>query len=187
MAGIGDTIQQGIVIPILLSIGMSIALGGEVGTATTGNILGPLFYLVTMAIFIWGIGWFLWWQGYVQGRSAVTNLLRSGTLNRMILGAEVLGNFILGALAVTFVAVPIALAFNIGGTTFEVQQILDQILPNLLPLLLVILIWWLVAKKNVSPTWILLAIIVVALLGSIPIFPGIDAETGEQIRVGLFG
>jgi PTS system mannose-specific IID component len=52
MAGVGDTIQQGIVIPILLAIGMNIATGGHLGTATRGNIIGPLFYLVTVACFV---------------------------------------------------------------------------------------------------------------------------------------
>jgi PTS system mannose-specific IID component len=187
LAGIGDTIQQGIVIPIGLSIAMSISLGGNIGTATRGNILGPIFYLVFMAAFIWSLGWFLWWQGYRQGRTAVTNILRSGTLNRVIAGAGVLGNFIIGALAVSFVSLSTPVAFSIGGTTFQIQQILNDLMPNLLPLLLVLLIWWLVTKKDVNPTTIMIVIIVVGVLGSYPIWPGIDAETGESIRVGLFG
>jgi len=187
MAGIGDTIQQGIVLPIALAIGMNIATGGAVGTATQGNILGPLFVLVVVAAFVWGVGWLVWWQGYQQGRAAVTNILRSGTLNRVIVGAGVLGNFIMGALAVQFVSLSTPLAFMIGGTKFEVQAILDSFMPNLLPLLLVLLIWWLLAKKNVSPTTIMIVVILVGVLGSYPIWPGIDAESGEAIKVGLFG
>ncbi|MBN1178506.1 MAG: PTS system mannose/fructose/sorbose family transporter subunit IID [Anaerolineae bacterium] len=186
MAGIGDTVQQGIIIPITLAIGMSIATGGNVGTATTGNILGPLFYIVSMAILIWGLGWLLWWQGYQQGRVAVTNILKSGTLNKVIVGAGVLGNFIMGALVVSFVSLSTALAFNIGGTAFHLQDVFNSFMPNLLPLLLVLLIWWLLAKKNVSPTLIMIVIIAVGILGSIPIWPGLN-EAGEAIRVGLFG
>jgi PTS system mannose-specific IID component len=187
MAGIGDTIQQGIVIPITLAIGMNIATGGAVGTATRGNILGPIFFAVAVAAFVWGVGWLLWWQGYRQGRSAVTNILRSGTLDRLITGAGVLGNFIIGALVVQFVSLSTPVAFAIGGTTFEIQSILDSIMPNLLPLLLVLLIWWMMSKKDVSPTLIMVIIIAVGVLGSIPIWPGIDPETQEAIQVGLFG
>ncbi|HLF28903.1 MAG TPA: PTS system mannose/fructose/sorbose family transporter subunit IID [Anaerolineae bacterium] len=186
MAGIGDTIQQGIVIPIVLAIGMGIATGGAVGTATTGNILGPLFVLVVLAAFIWGVGWLLWWQGYQQGRSAVTNILQGGLLNRVIVGAGVLGNFIMGALAVSFVNLSTPVVFTIGGTTFRLQEILNSFMPELLPLLLVLLIWWLVARKNVSPTKIMLAILVIGVLGSFPLLPGLDAN-GNAIRVGLFG
>lgn len=186
MAGIGDTIQQGIVIPIALAIGISLAVGGAVGTATSGNILGPLFYIVAVALFVWGIGWLVWWQGYVQGRSAVTNILRSGMLQRVIVGAGVLGNLIMGALTVNFVKLSTVLAFNIGGTTFELQKILDSLMPNLLPLLLVLLIWWLLARKNVSPAWIMVIVILVGVLGSFPIWPGLDAD-GNMVVKGFFG
>lgn len=187
MAGIGDTVQQGIVIPILLAIGMSIATGGQVGTATRGNILGPLFFVVFTAAFVWGIGWWVWYTGYKQGQSAVTNILATGSLNKLIVGAGVLGNFIIGALAVSFVKLSTPVAFMIGGSSFRVQDILNSFMPNLLPLILVLLVWWLLAKKNVSPTWVMVAIILVGVLSAIPIWPGINSETGELIKVGLFG
>ena len=186
MAGIGDTIQQGIVIPIALSIGMSIALGGNIAAATTGSLLGPLVFFVLVAAFVWGVGWLVWWQGYQQGRTAVTNILKSGTLNRVITGAGVLGNFIMGALVVQFVSLSTSVAFTIGGTAFEVQSVLDSLMPNLLPLLLVLLLWWLMTKKNVSPTTIMIVVILVGVLGSYPIWPGLNMETGEAIKVGLF-
>jgi PTS system mannose-specific IID component len=185
MAGIGDTIQQGIVIPIALAIGMSIATGG-VKEAATGNFLGPIVFIVLVAAFVWGVGWLVWWQGYQQGRVAVTNILQSGALNKVITGAGVLGNFIMGALAVSFVKVSTPVVFFIGGTKFDLQSILNQFMPNLLPLILVLVIWWLLAKKNVSPTTIMIALLVIGILGAFPIFPGVDAK-GVAISVGLFG
>ena len=38
LAGIGDSIIQGIIVPILLSIGMSLASGG--------SVIGPLFFMI---------------------------------------------------------------------------------------------------------------------------------------------
>jgi mannose/fructose/N-acetylgalactosamine-specific phosphotransferase system component IID len=93
----------------------------------------------------------------------------------------------MGALVVSFVSLSTPVGFMIGGTSFELQPILDSLMPNLLPLLLVLLIWWLLAKKEVSPTVIMVVIILVGVLGSYPLWPGIDAETGETIKVGLFG
>jgi PTS system mannose-specific IID component len=187
MAGIGDTIQQGIVIPIALAIGMSIATGG-VQNAATGNILGPIVFAVLVAAFVWGVGWQLWWQGYQQGRAAVTNILQSGALNKVINGAGVLGNFIMGALAVSFVKLSTPVVFFIGGTRFDVQKgILDKFMPNLLPLILVLLVWWLLAKKNVSATVIMIALIVIGVLGAFPMWPGWDEAAKKAISVGLFG
>ncbi|MCJ7622407.1 MAG: PTS system mannose/fructose/sorbose family transporter subunit IID [Anaerolineaceae bacterium] len=187
MAGIGDTIQQGIYIPITLAIGMSVATGGDVGGATRGNILGPLFFFIMMLAFVWGVGWWVYYTGYRQGRSAVTGILKTGALDRLMTGAMVLGNFIIGALTVSFVKVSTNVGLVIGGTQFVLQDVFNQFMPNLLPLLLVLLIWWLLAKKQVSPTVIMVVILVVGILTAYPIWPGINAETGEAIRVGLFG
>ena len=187
VAGIGDTLQQGILIPIALSIGMNFAVDEAAGAATRGHILGPAFYLIAVAAFTWGGGWLVWWQGYRQGRAAVTNILRSGTLNRLIVGAGVLGNFVMGVLAVQFISLSTPVAFTIGGTTLEIQAILDSFMPNLLPLLLVLLLWWLLAKKNVSPMTVMVSVILVGVLGSYPLWPGVDVETGTAIKVGLFG
>ncbi|MCE5209473.1 MAG: PTS system mannose/fructose/sorbose family transporter subunit IID [Chloroflexi bacterium] len=184
MSGLGDTIQQGIVIPILLAIGMNIATGGQMGTTTQGNILGPLFYIITMAIFTWGVGWWLYYLGYRQGRSAVTNILRSGSLEKLLTGAMVLGNFVIGALTVNFVKLSTPLAFMIGGTAFRFQDILNQFMPNLLPLILTLVIWWLLARKQVSPTTVMVVILLIGILSAIPIWPGIN-EAGEVIKTGL--
>jgi PTS system mannose-specific IID component len=186
MAGIGDTLQQGILIPIALSIGMSLALGGQIGTATQGNIIGPIFFAVVVAAVIWGGDWFLWWQGYKQGRTAVTNLLQSGALNKVINGAGVLGNFVMGVLAVSFVTLATPIVFNIGGTQFAVQKIVDQFMPHLLPLILVMFVWWLVARRRVSPTVVMVGMLIIGILGAVPIFPGLDSA-GKAIMVGLFG
>lgn len=162
MAGIGDTIQQGIVIPISLAIGMGLAL--------EGNFFGPVLFAILVAAFVWGAGWLIYYYGYQQGKAAVTNILQSGLLNRVITGAGVLGNFVLGALAVNFVKLSTPIKFIIGGTTFELQSVLDSLLPNLLPLLLVLLVWWLLEKKKVAATTVMIVMIVVAVLGSYPIF-----------------
>jgi PTS system mannose-specific IID component len=170
MAGIGDTIQQGIVIPIALAIGMSMALDG--------NFFGPIVFLILVAAFVWGVGWWIFQQGYLQGRNAVTNILKGGALNRVITAAQVLGNFVLGALAVyqppdptqaPLVSLSTKIKFAIGGTTFELQKVLDGLMPKMLPLLLILLIWWLLEKKRVSPNKIMIGIILVAVLGSYPI------------------
>jgi mannose/fructose/N-acetylgalactosamine-specific phosphotransferase system component IID len=58
-------------------------------------------------------------------------------------------------------------------------------MPNLLPLALVMLIWWLVARKRVSPTVVMVAVILLGVLGAIPVWPGLN-DKGEFLRVGLF-
>jgi PTS system mannose-specific IID component len=184
LAGVGDTISQGILIPVLLAIAMNISTGGQVGTATKGNFLGPIFYIICMALIFWAGGWWVWKTGYEKGRDAVTNILRSGTLDRLMTGAMVLGNFVIGALTVSFVSLSTPLAFTIGGSSFVVQDFLNMFMPNLLPLVLVLVIWNMVARKNANVNKIMLWIIVIGIAASYPIWPSIN-EAGEIIKAGL--
>ena len=41
-------------------------------------------------------------------------------------------------------------------------------------------------STRASPYRVMIVIIVVGVLGSYPLWPGIDAETGEAIKVGFF-
>lgn len=66
LAGIGDTLWQGTLVPILLSIAISI--GSE------GNIFGPIFYVVSMFAIMLGIAYYLWMQGYNYGKEGIQKI-----------------------------------------------------------------------------------------------------------------
>ncbi|TAK00189.1 MAG: PTS system mannose/fructose/sorbose family transporter subunit IID [Chloroflexota bacterium] len=189
LAGIGDTISQGTITPILLAIGIGLA-GYKTGatdlTTLTGSPLGALFYIVFETVIILAIAYFTYMQGWIRGREFVTDTLRSGRLDRLISGASVLGNVVLGALAASFVAVNLAPTIGVGvggelsfgpfpaegtgGTQLNIQtDILDKILPGLLPLGLVLLTWWLL-KRGLNPIRLLVIYLVIALVGAFPFF-----------------
>jgi PTS system mannose-specific IID component len=75
----------------------------------------------------------------------------------------------MGALVVRFVSVKTPIEITAGGSTFKLQAVLDQFMPNLLPLLLVLLCWWLL-NRRVNSLTIVIGIIVVALVGAFPWF-----------------
>lgn len=163
IAGVGDTINQGTITPILLSIG--------IGLAQTGNVLGPILYFVLEMAVLLSIGYFAYMQGYYRGRGGVLQVLRSGLLDRVILGASVLGNFVLGALAARFVVLNIAPAVVIGESRIDLQRdVLDNLLPGLLPLLLILVTWFLLSRRRVSPLVLLVAYLAIAILGAVPFF-----------------
>jgi mannose/fructose/N-acetylgalactosamine-specific phosphotransferase system component IID len=170
LAGIGDSISQGTITPILLSIG--------IGLAATGNILGPILYLVLEVGIMVGLAYFMWMQGYDRGREGVTSMLRSGMLDRVLTGAGVLGNMVMGALTFQFVHIYLTLhfGFDVGGgqvKDFDVtKDLLNAIMPGLLPLAFVLLTWWLLARRRISPLWLLAIYIVIAMVGAFPIFTG---------------
>lgn len=174
MAGIGDTIGQGIVVPLLIALGISVTgLGASVQqsgdlTGVTGNPLGPILYFILIAVFSIGVTYVMYTQGYKQGRSFVTSVLRSGLMDKVILGASVLGNIVLGGLTAQFVKVYVGWTVKAGETTVRIQQdVLDKILPGLLPLALVVLSWWLL-KRGWHPIKLLVIYVIVCIVGAIP-------------------
>jgi mannose PTS system EIID component len=160
LAGVGDTISQGTITPILLAMGISLA--------QAGNVLGPILYFVLEVGIMLSLAYFMWMQGYDRGRAGVTTMLRSGLLDRVVVGAGVLGNIVLGALTAQFVTVYVTLQLTIDESQFELYKLLNQILPGLLPLAFTLMTWWLLARRRVSPIWLLVIYLAVAMIGAFP-------------------
>ncbi|MEG0177480.1 PTS system mannose/fructose/sorbose family transporter subunit IID [Anaerorhabdus sp.] len=161
LAGIGDTIDGGVITPLLLTL--------FIGISQTGTIAGPIGYIIIEAIIMWSIYWVSYKLGYEKGSEAIVNLLESGKINKIILGASIMGCMVLGGLVGNFVTFQTALSFNLGGETpFLLQeQLFDIILPGMLPLLLTLGCYWLLAKKNVSSIKVILLIFLVGLVGGL--------------------
>ena len=155
-AGLGDTLKQGIWFPVFQSIGIGLALGGA-------GLLGPLVYLVAAVFYTWVFGWWVYYQGYLQGQALVTNLLRTGLLDEVRVGAAVLGAVVLGALGAQFVTVTTGINWTVVAgagaeavpQTFSLQTgLFDRLFPALLPLLTILFIVWLL-RRAVSPVTVI--------------------------------
>lgn len=140
LAGIGDTISWSTL--MYLFIGLFLPL------AKKGNPLGGIGPIVCLTVVCFAIGYFLTTQCYKYGYSFAENMLRSGLVNKIITGASILGLFMMGGLASTYVTVstPLKIATSTYSTT--IQSILDSILPGLLPLIVVLLVWKYLSKNR---------------------------------------
>lgn len=158
MAGIGDTVSQGIVYPILAGIACSLALAG--------NLFGPIFFEVAYKIIMLGCGYTMYMVGYKQGKSAIIGLLRSGTLNRVTEIFSIVGLMVIGSMAATRIAIMTPVAFTVGEVSVTLQQVLDSLLPAMLPLIAVLAVWKLLAKGK-SPTFVIAVLFVVGIVLSL--------------------
>ena len=154
-AGLGDVLKQGLWFPIWLSIGISVAVAAEGGGS---GILGPIIYLLSAFAYTYGFGWWVYWQGYVQGQSLVTRMLQTRLLDDIRTGAAVLGAAVLGALGAQFVTVATGLSFSVTSGTgdaavtesFSIQtDLFDALLPALLPLVTILILIW-ALRRGVS-------------------------------------
>ena len=176
MAGIGDTLSQSTITPILLALGIGIAGGKASGTVVptltgaTGNPLGPIIYVALVSIVIVAIGYTAWMQGYSRGRMFITEILKSGAIARVLIGAGVMGNMVLGALAASFVVVNLAPTVTIAGAQMNLQAaVLDPLFPGALALGLVVMTWWLL-RRRISPLALLAVYLVLSIVAAYPFF-----------------
>ena len=155
LAGIGDSLIVGTLIPILLGIAMGLSEGG--------SVLGPIFYIVVWNLLAFFGMRFAYYQGYKLGGDAVEALVgpNAQALREAIV---MVGTIVIGAVDATWVSISTALTLPGGGT---LQGTLDGIFPKLLLLIFTLLCWWLMSKKKVSPIITMLILLVVAFVGSV--------------------
>ena len=122
LAGIGDSLIVGTLIPILLGIAMGLSEGG--------SVLGPIFYIVVWNLLAYFGMRFAYYQGYKLGGDAVEALVgpNAQALREAIV---MVGTIVIGAVDATWVSITTALTLPGGGT---LQGTLDGIYPKLLPL-----------------------------------------------------
>lgn len=157
IAGIGDSMVPGMLVPILLSIGMALAAGG--------SMLGPLFYIIAFnAIVIVG-SYTLFMKGYKMGTGSV-EVLVSHKSTKIREALSLLGVFVMGGVAASYVNLGTGLEFvTSDGVDINVQTMLDGIFPKLMPLVIVLGTWYAMAKKNLSPVKAMLSLVVISAIG----------------------
>ncbi|MGN1344857.1 MAG: PTS system mannose/fructose/sorbose family transporter subunit IID [Traorella sp.] len=160
LAGIGDSLFIGTLIPILLSIGLGL-VGEE------GSIAGPLFYMVAWCSIMFVFSWTTFKYGYNLGTTAITKITESGLKDKIIRFAAIVGLVVTGCVTATYVSFGITWQYVSGEMTQSVQTVLDGIFPKLLPLLLTIGCWYALDKKKASLGKLFVVIFVIALLGKI--------------------
>jgi hypothetical protein len=94
------------------------------------------------------------------------------------MGAGVLGNLVLGALAARFVVAYLAPTVTVAGASLNLQAgLLDPVFAGLLPLTIVLATWLLI--KRISPLWLVLAYLVFSMVAAFPFF-GPDHTTSND-------
>lgn len=158
IAGIGDSLVVGTIIPILLGIAL--------GMSTGGSPVGAIFYIIVWNLFAYFGMRFLYFMGYDLGGKAVDFLVgaQGEALRESI---TMLGGIVIGAVAATWVSVTTSFQLlNAEGEAYLVlQDKLDEVYPSMLTAAFVILCWYLLSKRKMSPIMVILLLVVIAFVG----------------------
>ncbi|GHD68449.1 MULTISPECIES: PTS system mannose/fructose/sorbose family transporter subunit IID [Jeongeupia] len=160
LAGVGDSIIWAALMPLLIAL--------FIPFAAKGSAMGGIAPLVLYTGITIGISYALCHKGYKLGRESIVTLLQGGKIKELIYGANVLGLIMMGALAASYVKLSTPLKFSfLQGSEVVVQQVLDSIVPGLLPLAAVFAIYLYMLKKGPRYTVILLSVVAFSLVCSI--------------------
>lgn len=189
LAGAGDPLFWFTLRPIMLSLGASLAV--------SGNVAGPFVFFILWNIMAAVVKWYTQEFGYRAG-TAITDDLSGGLLQKVTRGASMMGMFVIGSLiqrwvSITFTPVVSTVKqqkgayidweklpagakglkeaftqYAAGRSLSEtkvttLQDNLDQLVPGLAALGLTFLCMYLL-KRKVSPIVIILGIFVLAIV-----------------------
>lgn len=152
LSGIGDSFFQGTIRVIAFGLGVQLAQQGSI----MGPILAMLISIVPSAL----ITWFAAKIGYQGGHEYLGKLQGGNTMDKLMYVCGIVGLMSVGAMIATLIGATTPVTFSAG--TVVIQDILDSIMPNMIPLALTGLMYWLI-KKGVNTGGLL----VIAIVGGI--------------------
>ncbi|MDK6804708.1 PTS system mannose/fructose/sorbose family transporter subunit IID [Aerococcus sp. UMB7834] len=151
-AAIGDSLFAALVPTIFGAIAANLA--------SQGNPFGVLLW-VAAGLVICVFRWRQLKYAYREGSSLVNEM--QGQLSALTEAASLMGVFMVGGLIATMVNVEIAFAPEVAGVTVNFQNILDQILPKMVPALIVGFVYWLLGKKNITSTKAIFIVLILSI------------------------
>ena len=146
LAGIGDSMLNFTWMPIAGSIGAAFALDG--------NILGAIIMFLMINCLYFPLKYYGVTKGYSKGMEVLGGEDNGkGIFDRLANMANVLGVIVVGGLIATTV------------NPLMLQEMLDKVMPNLLPLALTFLCYYLLKKSNgKNAVWVIFGVLIIAVL-----------------------
>lgn len=157
LGGIGDALFWLTLLPICAGIGASLAL--------QGSLFGPIIFLLMFNSVHFAVRFGLAHYGYRAGTKAI-EMLKTHTKN-ISHAASIVGMTVIGALVASYVHLSTPLIMTAGEAKVALQtDVLDKLMPNLLPLGFTLLVYWLM-KKGFSPVKLIGVTVVFGVLGKL--------------------
>lgn len=154
LSGIGDSLFWGTIRPLAGGIAASLALAG--------NIFAPLVFLLGFNIPNYLVRWFGVHWGYKMGTDFLARAEKSGIMQKVFLGAAMVGLFVIGGMVASMVSVKIGWTIGSGDGAIDLNTVLDGIMPKMLPLGVTLLL-----SRALNKGWKVNTLLLVIVVASI--------------------
>ncbi len=185
-SAIGDSLWVATIIPLLLTICLSIA-----SALPDAAWVGALLYMIIYPLGTYLLSWKLFNLGYKAGLDGVQRFMASGELDRIMRAITVLGLIVVGALTASFVTCSLNIDIKTATQVFDsasgayvegvisvfnLDNLLNSVFPHIVPLALTLGVYNLYTKKNWTPLAIMgLILVLAAVLTAIGYIPAVGA------------
>lgn len=143
LAGLGDTIWQAGIIPILLVVGIDLT------NQNGGNVHGVILYATVTIGAALIISYRNFMFGYRAGYDAIVKYLEEGVLQKLVKAASIMGCMVMGSLMVSYVSCECGITVTTSVKSYHLQEdFFNAICPNILSLLVTMFIYYLLTKKQ---------------------------------------
>ena len=167
LAGIGDSLLHGTLRPIMAGIACSL-----VAASGYTSLAGPALFLAVMLATVMIIRYFGVFKGYSSGMSLVANMQEGGMLDKLTKYAAIAAFIVCGGFISSLVYCSTPITYATSETTIALQDVLDGIMPGVVPLMYTLLMYYLLSKKKVSAVLLMVGTMV---LGIVCVYLGILA------------
>lgn len=138
LSGIGDSFFWGTFRIIAAGIGISLS--------QQGLLLGPLMFLLIFNIPNYLIRWFGVSLGFKLGTRLIEKMSGNNIMDKISKIFGIVGLMCVGAMTATLITIKLKINFSVGAVDVSIQNILDQILPNILTIAVTLLCYKYVQK-----------------------------------------
>ena len=157
LGGIGDAIFWFTLVPITAGITANMAIDG--------SLIGPILFLLIFNVVQFIIRYWLMHWSYNLGSKAIDILTKNA--KEFTRSASMLGVFIVGALTSNYGVTKLAIEIPNGESPIIIQDILDGVLPQMIPLLLTLMLFFLIKKKKWTPVACIGLLLVIGIVGGV--------------------
>jgi len=158
LAGIGDSLIHGTLRPIMAGIACSLA-----AASAYRSLAGPLLFLAVMLTVVMVVRYFGIFRGYSSGLALVANMQEGGMLDKLTKYAAIAAFLVCGGFISSLVYCYTPITYATEETTIALQEVLDGLMPGVIPLLYTLLMYFLLAKKKVQPVLLMVGTMVLGI------------------------
>lgn len=155
LAGVGDSFFQGTLRVIAFGLGMSLA--------KQGSVLGPILAIVISLVPSILITYYGGKLGYRLGDKFIDKLSSGKVMDKFLYITSIVGLMVVGGMVASLIGLTTPITY---GKKLVLQDVLDKIMPQLIPFLMTMFMFWLI-KRKVSTTKILIIAITLGLVLSV--------------------